>query len=148
MYGIGPKISDLIRERHMTLSSVAKQAKLARETLSGIVNGNQTPRRNTIEKIAKVLKIDPDILLNPPEADANRKYGRSPYGLQGFSPLPGDASVNIPVLLAKVDEIGEMKALSVVLKMASKGLKEETITGEEYEAYVNLMVKLMKSNHE
>ena len=147
MYGIGLKISDLIRERHLTISSVAEQADVARETLSGIVNGKQTPRRATIEKIARVLDIDPLILINPTDGPGKRHSGREDLGLSDYVKLAADLNVDIPVLLAKGSEIGEVMTLTEVLRIASKALKEGAISESEYEGYVNLMVKLIKSNH-
>jgi len=147
VYGIGSKILDLIRERHLTISSVAEQADVARETLSGIVNGKQTPRRGTIEKIAKVLDIDPLILINPTDGPGKRHSGREDLGLSDYVKLAADLNVDIPVLLAKGSEIGEVMTLTEVLKIASKALKEGDISEDEYEGYVNLMVKLIKCNH-
>lgn len=147
MYGIGSKILDLIRERHLTISSVAEEADLARETLSGIVNGKQTPRRGTIEKIAKVLGIDPIVLISPTDGPGKRHSGGEVSGLRDYVKLAADLNVDIPVLLAKGSEIGEVMTLTEVLKIASKALKDGDISEDEYEGYVNLMVKLIKCNH-
>lgn len=147
MYGIGSKILDLIRERHLTISFVAEQAEVARETLSGIVNGKQTPRRATIEKIAKVLDIDPLILISPTDGSGKRQSGREDLGFRDYVKLAADLNVDIPVLLAKGSVIGEVMALTKVLEIASKALKEGDISEDEYEGYVNLMVKLIKCNH-
>ena len=144
MYGFGEKISTLIKARHMTLSSVAKKADLARETLSGIVNNRQVPRKSTLQKIASVLEMDFQEFVDEigiAGGQPSNGYDRS----QGHG-FPSNANVSIPVLMMKIGDMKDVVALTEVLRIASVAVKDGVIDKKECRAYEELMVKLIKND--
>ena len=143
MYGFGEKISTLIKARHMTLSSVAKEADLARETLSGIVNNRQVPRKSTLQKIASVLEMDYlEFVEEIGIAGGQPTDGHIKSQGYGF---PIDANADIPVLMAKRGDMTDVMVLTEVLRIASVAVKDGVIDKKECRAYEELMVKLIKN---
>lgn len=145
MYGFGEKISTLIKARHMTLSSVAKKADLARETLSGIVNNRQVPRKSTLQKIADVLEMDYlEFVDEIGIAGGKPSDGYEKSQGHGF---PIDANANIPVMTMKMGDMKDVVALTEVLRIASVAVKDGVIDKKECRAYEELMIKLIKNDN-
>lgn len=62
---IGKNISEIRKRKGLTLTELAERAGIAKSNLSNIErNLNQNPSINIIEKIAVVLGVDVDTLLN------------------------------------------------------------------------------------
>jgi transcriptional regulator with XRE-family HTH domain len=47
---------------NLTQAQLAQKARLSREQISMIENGNQTPRRSSVGRLAEALGVDPDSL--------------------------------------------------------------------------------------
>lgn len=71
---LGARVRSLRTERGWTLEKAARQAGLARSTLSKIENGQMSPTYDAVKKLAEGLKISIPQLFTPP-ADA-RVNGR------------------------------------------------------------------------
>lgn len=57
-----------VREaRLMTQADLAGKAGVDIDTISTIENGKRLPRRHTLEKLAKALEVEIDVLVEPPE---------------------------------------------------------------------------------
>ena len=63
---LGARVRDLRKARSWTLEQAAKQAGLARSTLSKIENGQMSPTYDALKKLAIGLKISVPQLFTPP----------------------------------------------------------------------------------
>jgi len=66
---LGQRVRDLRKERQWTLEQAAKQAGLARSTLSKIENGQMSPTYEALKKLAVGLNISVPQLFTPPQRD-------------------------------------------------------------------------------
>ncbi len=66
---LGQRVRDLRKERNWTLEQAAKQAGLARSTLSKIENGQMSPTYDALKKLAVGLDISVPQLFTPPQQD-------------------------------------------------------------------------------
>lgn len=66
---LGARVRTLRKERGWTLEQAAKQAGLARSTLSKIENGQMSPTFDALKKLAVGLEISVPQLFTPPERD-------------------------------------------------------------------------------
>ena len=64
---LGARVRDLRKSRDWTLEQAAKQAGLARSTLSKIENGQMSPTYEALKKLAVGLEISVPQLFTPPE---------------------------------------------------------------------------------
>lgn len=65
---LGERVRELRRARDWTLEQAAKQAGLARSTLSKIENGQMSPTYDALKKLAVGLEISIPQLFTPPQA--------------------------------------------------------------------------------
>lgn len=65
---LGERVRELRRARDWTLEQAAKQAGLARSTLSKIENGQMSPTYDALKKLAVGLEISIPQLFTPPKA--------------------------------------------------------------------------------
>ena len=66
---LGERVRDLRKARNWTLEQAAKQAGLARSTLSKIENGQMSPTYEALKKLATGLEISVPQLFTPPRRD-------------------------------------------------------------------------------
>ncbi|MEP2530499.1 XRE family transcriptional regulator [Shimia sp.] len=66
---LGVRVRELRRARKWTLEQAAKQAGLARSTLSKIENGQMSPTYDALKKLAVGLEISVPQLFTPPKKD-------------------------------------------------------------------------------
>lgn len=66
---LGARVRSLRKARNWTLEQAAKQAGLARSTLSKIENGQMSPTYDALKKLATGLEISVPQLFTPPAAD-------------------------------------------------------------------------------
>lgn len=66
---LGARVRSLRKARNWTLEQAAKQAGLARSTLSKIENGQMSPTYDALKKLAVGLDISVPQLFTPPAAD-------------------------------------------------------------------------------
>jgi transcriptional regulator with XRE-family HTH domain len=66
---LGARVRDLRKARDWTLDQAAKQAGLARSTLSKIENGQMSPTYDALKKLAVGLQISVPQLFTPPQAE-------------------------------------------------------------------------------
>ena len=66
---LGQRVRELRKEKDWTLEQAAKQAGLARSTLSKIENGQMSPTYDALRKLAVGLQITIPQLFTPPRAD-------------------------------------------------------------------------------
>lgn len=66
---LGARVRDLRRALNLTLEQAARQAGLARSTLSKIENGQMSPTYDALKKLAVGLEISVPQLFTPPERD-------------------------------------------------------------------------------
>ena len=66
---LGQRVRDLRKARDWTLEQAAKQAGLARSTLSKIENGQMSPTYDALKKLAVGLEISVPQLFTPPQKD-------------------------------------------------------------------------------
>ncbi len=66
---LGRRVRDLRKERNWTLEQAARQAGLARSTLSKIENGQMSPTYDALKKLAVGLEISVPQLFTPPQQD-------------------------------------------------------------------------------
>ncbi|NCO21868.1 MAG: helix-turn-helix domain-containing protein [Rhodobacterales bacterium] len=78
---LGARVRDLRRARDWTLEQAAKQAGLARSTLSKIENGQMSPTYDALKKLAHGLEISVPQLFTPPRAE--KVNGRMTVTLSG-----------------------------------------------------------------
>ncbi|MBM1817073.1 helix-turn-helix domain-containing protein [Pseudosulfitobacter pseudonitzschiae] len=78
---LGARVRDLRKARDWTLEQAAKQAGIARSTLSKIENGQMSPTYDALKKLAVGLQISVPQLFTPPQAE--RVNGRMSVTKQG-----------------------------------------------------------------
>lgn len=66
---LGSRVRELRKAREWTLEQAAKQAGLARSTLSKIENGQMSPTYDALKKLADGLDISVPQLFTPPQRD-------------------------------------------------------------------------------
>jgi transcriptional regulator with XRE-family HTH domain len=66
---LGARVRDLRKARDWTLEQAAKQAGIARSTLSKIENGQMSPTYDALKKLAVGLEISVPQLFTPPQAE-------------------------------------------------------------------------------
>ena len=66
---LGSRVRDLRKSRGWTLEQAAKQAGLARSTLSKIENGQMSPTYDALKKLASGLSISVPQLFTPPQKE-------------------------------------------------------------------------------
>jgi transcriptional regulator with XRE-family HTH domain len=66
---LGQRVRELRKAHKWTLAQAAKQAGLARSTLSKIENGQMSPTYDALKKLATGLEISVPQLFTPPEAE-------------------------------------------------------------------------------
>ena len=66
---LGARVRDLRKARDWTLEQAARQAGLARSTLSKIENGQMSPTYEALKKLAVGLEISVPQLFTPPQRD-------------------------------------------------------------------------------
>ncbi|MCT4558562.1 MAG: XRE family transcriptional regulator [Pelagimonas sp.] len=66
---LGQRVRDLRKDRNWTLEQAAKQAGLARSTLSKIENGQMSPTYEALKKLAVGLEISVPQLFTPPQQE-------------------------------------------------------------------------------
>ena len=60
---VGEKIKRLRKERKLNQDELARLLETSQEYISDLERGKKNPRLNTLQKIAKVLKVDVKELL-------------------------------------------------------------------------------------
>ncbi len=78
---LGARVRDLRKARDWTLEQAARQAGIARSTLSKIENGQMSPTYDALKKLAVGLQISVPQLFTPPQAE--RVNGRMSVTKQG-----------------------------------------------------------------
>jgi len=78
---LGARVRQLRKARDWTLEQAAKQAGLARSTLSKIENGQMSPTYDALKKLAHGLEISVPQLFTPPRAE--KVNGRMTVTLSG-----------------------------------------------------------------
>ncbi|KUF11630.1 helix-turn-helix domain-containing protein [Pseudoponticoccus marisrubri] len=78
---LGQRVRELRKERNWTLEQAARQAGLARSTLSKIENGQMSPTYEALKKLAVGLEISVPQLFTPPRAE--KVNGRMVVTLSG-----------------------------------------------------------------
>lgn len=73
---LGVRVRDLRTSRGWTLQQAAKQAGLARSTLSKIENGQMSPTYDALKKLAVGLEISVPQLFTPPGSETGQVSGR------------------------------------------------------------------------
>ena len=66
---LGRRVRELRKDRNWTLEQAARQAGLARSTLSKIENGQMSPTYEALKKLAVGLQISVPQLFTPPQAE-------------------------------------------------------------------------------
>jgi transcriptional regulator with XRE-family HTH domain len=66
---LGARVRDLRKARDWTLEQAARQAGIARSTLSKIENGQMSPTYDALKKLAVGLQISVPQLFTPPQAE-------------------------------------------------------------------------------
>ncbi|MFZ7094142.1 helix-turn-helix domain-containing protein [Primorskyibacter sp. 2E233] len=66
---LGQRVRELRKEKEWTLEQAAKQAGLARSTLSKIENGQMSPTYDALKKLAVGLEISVPQLFTPPQQE-------------------------------------------------------------------------------
>lgn len=66
---LGHRVRELRKERNWTLEQAARQAGMARSTLSKIENGQMSPTYDALKKLAVGLEISVPQLFTPPQQD-------------------------------------------------------------------------------
>ncbi|WP_417208758.1 helix-turn-helix domain-containing protein [Antarctobacter sp.] len=66
---LGNRVRELRKERNWTLEQAARQAGLARSTLSKIENGQMSPTYDALKKLAVGLEISVPQLFTPPQQE-------------------------------------------------------------------------------
>ncbi|SMX50606.1 helix-turn-helix domain-containing protein [Maliponia aquimaris] len=66
---LGQRVRELRKERNWTLEQAARQAGLARSTLSKIENGQMSPTYDALKKLAVGLQISVPQLFTPPQQE-------------------------------------------------------------------------------
>ncbi|MBV7393317.1 helix-turn-helix domain-containing protein [Mameliella sediminis] len=66
---LGQRVRELRKERNWTLEQAARQAGLARSTLSKIENGQMSPTYDALKKLAVGLEISVPQLFTPPQQE-------------------------------------------------------------------------------
>jgi transcriptional regulator with XRE-family HTH domain len=78
---LGARVRDLRKARNWTLEQAAKQAGLARSTLSKIENGQMSPTYDALKKLALGLEISVPQLFTPPrEAQVGGRMAVTEFG--------------------------------------------------------------------
>jgi transcriptional regulator with XRE-family HTH domain len=78
---LGQRVRELRKDRNWTLEQAARQAGLARSTLSKIENGQMSPTYDALKKLAIGLEISVPQLFTPPQRDqVNGRMAVTPGG--------------------------------------------------------------------
>ncbi|MCV6824379.1 MULTISPECIES: helix-turn-helix domain-containing protein [Halocynthiibacter] len=78
---LGERVRDLRKSRNWTLEQAAKQAGLARSTLSKIENGQMSPTYEALKKLAEGLEISvPQLFTAPSKAQVNGRIAVTKFG--------------------------------------------------------------------
>src|SRR6056297_2179256 len=78
---LGTRVRELRTARGWTLEQAAKQAGLARSTLSKIENGQMSPTYDALKKLAVGLQISVPQLFTPPQREKiNGRMVMTPFG--------------------------------------------------------------------
>src|SRR5690348_2606537 len=98
---IGLRVVALREQRRWTQEDLAHASDLSVKTVSRLENGRHDGRRSTIEKVAKALGVDQEVLLGPPP---------KPLGLgetNGHDPVIADLAAEVKRLGDLVTELLE-----------------------------------------
>lgn len=60
---LGKAIKILLDQKAITQKELAEKIELSENSVSLIMNGKTQPKKDTLDKIAKVLKVKPEMLL-------------------------------------------------------------------------------------
>lgn len=60
---LGKAIKILLDQKGITQKELAEKIELSENSVSLIMNGKTQPKKDTLDKIAKVLKVKPEMLL-------------------------------------------------------------------------------------
>lgn len=63
------RIKDVLKEKKVTVVSLAGMIGITQPNMSNIVNGKSTPSLETLEKIANALEVDITELFEQPKSD-------------------------------------------------------------------------------
>ena len=63
------RIKDVLKEKKVTVVSLAGMIRITQPNMSNIVNGKSTPSLETLEKIANALEVDITELFEQPKND-------------------------------------------------------------------------------
>lgn len=63
------RIKDVLKEKNMTVVSLAGIIGITQPNMSNIVNGKSAPSLDTLDKIASALEVDITELFNQPKKD-------------------------------------------------------------------------------
>ncbi len=69
-YNMKLKIKDVLKEKKVTVVSLAGMIGITQPNMSNIVNGKSTPSLETLEKIANALDVDITELFDQPKKSA------------------------------------------------------------------------------
>lgn len=69
-YNMDLRIKEVLKEKKMTVVSLASSVGMAQPSMSNIVNGKSTPSLETLEKIANALDVDITELFDQPKKSA------------------------------------------------------------------------------
>ena len=84
----------LRKERELSQQELAKEARIDKKTVAHIEGGKGEPRVSTVERIAKVLRVDPQVLVEGPESEAVRDVELQKLGLRVVKlPLDGETLI-------------------------------------------------------
>lgn len=74
------RIKEIAKEKGMTLNDLAKKIGVTQPSISRMVNGVIMPSWDTLERIAKVLKVEPyELMSDAPRKDAEQKHSFCPH---------------------------------------------------------------------
>ena len=80
---IQPKtLQKLRKERGLSQQELANEARIDKKTVAHIEGGKGEPRVSTVERIAQVLRVDPQVLVEGPESQAVRDAELERIGLR------------------------------------------------------------------
>lgn len=116
---LGARVRELRKERAWTLEQAAKQAGLARSTLSKIENGQMSPTYDALKKLAVGLQISVPQLFTPPKRD--RVNGRMSITTTGEGAQHATATYEHELL---ADSLSKKQMLPYRARVRARSMEE------------------------
>ena len=77
------KLREILKERHLTLSSFADMTGISQSNLSNYINGNISPTLDTLEKIASALQIElVELFKHKEDIELLIRYNNQTYSIE------------------------------------------------------------------